>query len=116
MVSEDWVYNNIFNMSADQVKKERSHVVEDIKRKFRHDQIEAEGNDPEINFDNQATSVDISEGEETLKHAPTLDYASSMNSELSMKDCPKATCDEPLCRPSFWVPERKFCIYCNYRG
>jgi hypothetical protein len=46
MVSEDWVYTNIFNMSSDQVKKERAHVIEDIKLKFRHDQIEAEGNDP----------------------------------------------------------------------
>jgi hypothetical protein len=46
MVSEDWVYGNIFNMSTDQVKKERERVIEDIKRKFRHDQIEAEGNDP----------------------------------------------------------------------
>jgi len=46
MVSEDWVYSNIFNMSSEQVKRERAHVIEDIKLKFRHDQIEAEGNDP----------------------------------------------------------------------
>jgi hypothetical protein len=46
MVSEDWVYENIFNMSTDQAKKERAHVIEDIKLKFRHEQIEAEGNDP----------------------------------------------------------------------
>jgi hypothetical protein len=46
MVSEDWVYENIFNMSTDQAKRERAHIIEDIKLKFRHDQIEAEGNDP----------------------------------------------------------------------
>ena len=46
MVSENWVYDNVFNMSKDQVDNERSSIIEDIKRKFRHEQIEAEGNDP----------------------------------------------------------------------
>ena len=72
--------------------------------------------DTEMNFDNQSTAIDTSEEEEILTHEPTLDYGSSVNSELTMKDCPNAKCDEPLCRPSFWVPERKFCIYCSYRG
>jgi hypothetical protein len=29
---------------------------------------------------------------------------------------PNPSCREPLCGPSFWVPERKLCIYCGHRG
>ena len=47
MVSEDWIYKNVFNMNDEEVKVERAKVVEDIKQKFRKSQIEMEGNDPQ---------------------------------------------------------------------
>jgi len=47
MVSEDWIYKNVFNMNDEEVKVERVKVVEDIKQKFRKSQIEMEGNDPQ---------------------------------------------------------------------
>ena len=25
-------------------------------------------------------------------------------------------CSEGVCQPSFWVMERKLCLYCGYRG
>ena len=25
-------------------------------------------------------------------------------------------CEETVCRPEFWVPENKLCLYCLYRG
>ena len=25
-------------------------------------------------------------------------------------------CEEIVCRPEFWVPENKLCLYCGYRG
>ena len=62
MVSEDWVYENIFNMSTDQAKRERAHIIEDIKLKFRHDQIEAEGNDPAKSGESQGTPSDLAMG------------------------------------------------------
>src|SRR5210317_1912330 len=46
MVSQDWVYKNIFNMSEDEWKEEQFKVINDLKLGFRHDQIESEGNDP----------------------------------------------------------------------
>ena len=70
----------------------------------------------EMNFDIQSTVVDEKDGDALLEHAPPMGFEGNMNSELSMKDCPNMKCDEPLCRPSFWVPARNFCIYCNYRG
>ena len=47
---------------------------------------------------------------------PIFDFSRSINSELSEKDCPKADCDVSECQPYFWVPERKLCIYCGFRG
>ena len=51
-----------------------------------------------------------------LTNEPDLTYSSTINSELTMTDCPKPNCDEEFCRPSFWVPQNKLCIYCGYRG
>jgi hypothetical protein len=47
MVSEDWIYKNVFNMNEEEVKEEKHNVIEDIKQKFRKSQIEMEGNDPQ---------------------------------------------------------------------
>ena len=46
MVSQEWVYKNIFNMSEDEWKEEQFKVINDLKLGFRHEQIESEGNDP----------------------------------------------------------------------
>ena len=40
----------------------------------------------------------------------------NLNADLNMSDCPNPNCTDDLCRPSFWVPENKLCLYCNYRG
>ena len=32
------------------------------------------------------------------------------------KDPVNPDCEESVCRPEFWVPENKLCIYCGYRG
>jgi hypothetical protein len=45
-----------------------------------------------------------------------MDYNSSMNQGLTMADCPNPSCEEIICKPEFWVPERKLCIYCGHRG
>ena len=70
----------------------------------------------EMNFDIQSTVIDEQDGDELLTHSPPLNYSGGMNSDLTMADCPNLKCDEAECRPSFWVPERRFCIFCNYRG
>ena len=46
MMSEDWVYKNIFNMSDQEIEKERANVIEDVKQAFRKTKIEDEGEDP----------------------------------------------------------------------
>ena len=46
LVPSDWIYDNIYQFSEDQYDEYRDLIREDKKRKFRLDQIEAEGNDP----------------------------------------------------------------------
>ena len=46
LLPTDWVYDNLFHFSEDQYDEYRDLMVEDKKRKFRLNQIENEGNDP----------------------------------------------------------------------
>ena len=46
LVPSDWIYHNIYHFSEDQYDEYRALTREDAKRKFRLDQIAAEGNDP----------------------------------------------------------------------
>ena len=46
LVPSDWIYDNVYQFSEDQFDEYRDLTREDAKRKFRMDQIEAEGNDP----------------------------------------------------------------------
>ena len=46
LVSSDWVYENIFNLSPDQYNKEKELSLDDAMHNFRLSQIENEGNDP----------------------------------------------------------------------
>jgi hypothetical protein len=46
LLPSDWIYDKIFQFSADQYDEYRDLVIEDKKRVFRLGQIENEGNDP----------------------------------------------------------------------
>jgi hypothetical protein len=46
MLSKDWIYQNVFQMSKDEIDNEKAKVINDLKDKFRHNSIEQEGNDP----------------------------------------------------------------------
>jgi hypothetical protein len=48
LVSDRYIYEYIFNMSEDQWLQERNDVIEDLKLRFRQNQIEQEGNDPAV--------------------------------------------------------------------
>jgi hypothetical protein len=59
MVSQEWMYKNIFNMSDDEWKAEQLKVINDLKLQFRHDQITNEGNDPVITGESFGTPHDL---------------------------------------------------------
>ena len=46
LLPTDWIYDNIFRFSETEYDEYRDLIREDAKRKFRFNQIEAEGNDP----------------------------------------------------------------------
>jgi hypothetical protein len=48
LVSDKFIYEFIFNMSEDQWLQQRTDVIEDLKLRFRQNQIEQEGNDPAV--------------------------------------------------------------------
>jgi hypothetical protein len=46
LLSADWVYENVFKMSEDEIKIEKDRVIEDVKRTYRIMQIEQGQSDP----------------------------------------------------------------------
>ena len=54
-----WVYDNIFNFSDKQKVEIENQIIEDQKQKFRHSQIEMEGNDPMSSGESIGTPSDM---------------------------------------------------------
>ena len=59
MLSQEWMYTNIFNMSEDEWKMEQYKVINDLKLGFRHEQIQNEGNDPAKTGESFGTPHDL---------------------------------------------------------
>ena len=64
MLSADWVYQNVFNMSKDAIDEERVKLINDLKDRFRYNAIEQEGNDPA----EQKEPTDVEQELEELKN------------------------------------------------
>ena len=58
----EWVYDNIFNFSDEQKVDIENQIIEDQKQKFRHSQIEMEGNDPQASGESVGTPSDMQTG------------------------------------------------------
>ena len=58
----------------------------------------------------------------SLTNSASSDYTKSVASGLSpvnptmTPQKPNPICEEPFCSPSFWVTERKLCLFCGHRG
>jgi hypothetical protein len=63
MLSKDWIYSNIFELSEDEKDDERGKIINDLKDAFRYNQIEMEGNDPAM----QTEPTDVENELEELK-------------------------------------------------
>ena len=59
LLPSEWVYDNVFNFSKDEKDIIRNQVIEDQKTKFRHEQIEQEGNDPAQSGESVGTPSDM---------------------------------------------------------
>ena len=59
LLSDKYIYENIFGFSEDEWKGMRNAIIEDVKHKFRLSQITDEGNDPAISGRTYGTAHDI---------------------------------------------------------
>ncbi len=59
LLSNDWIYKNVLNLSQDEIERQRQKVLDDVKTLFRHTQIENEGNDPMITNQTFGTPHDL---------------------------------------------------------
>jgi hypothetical protein len=59
LVSDKYIYEFIFNMSEEQWLAERVNVIEDLKLRFRQNQLEQEGNDPAVTGVSYGTPHDL---------------------------------------------------------
>ena len=59
IISNEWMYENILNMSKEQWEREQVGVVKDLQQAFRHSQIEQEGNDPAKSHQSFGTPHDL---------------------------------------------------------
>jgi len=59
LVSDKYIYEYIFNMSEDQWLQERVNIIEDLKLRFRQNQLEQEGNDPAVTGVSYGTPHDL---------------------------------------------------------
>ena len=59
LLSDEWLYKNIFNMSTSEFGQEQLNVINNLKLKFRRTQIENEGNDPVATGQSFGTPHDI---------------------------------------------------------
>jgi hypothetical protein len=59
MVSNQWIYENIYNMSKEEYELQQKNIIADLKQNFRYQQIETEGNDPAITGQSFGTAHDI---------------------------------------------------------
>lgn len=73
LFSEKYIYERIFDMSEDEWKAERDLVFEDLKNRFRREQISTEGNDPKITGKSFGTPHDLA----------SMQMASSVDGEVA---------------------------------
>ena len=59
LFSEQYIYENIFNMSTNEWTAEKEQVINDLKNDFRKEQIKSEGNDPKKTNQSFGTPHDI---------------------------------------------------------
>jgi hypothetical protein len=55
----EWIYNNVFNFSDKEKVEIENQIIDDQKQKFRHSQIEMEGNDPMASGESIGTPSDM---------------------------------------------------------
>ena len=67
MISKEWAYKNIFNMSTDEIDYQKTQMINDLKDRFRYRSIEDEGNDPAMESEPTDVEDELEEIKSSLK-------------------------------------------------
>lgn len=59
LLSRKYIYENILNLSPQEWENEEDQIITDLHKRFRHQQIEEEGNDPKTSGKSYGTGHDI---------------------------------------------------------
>ncbi len=84
LISEEWVYKNIFEMTDEEISNERTAIESDVRRKAELKRIETQISQPPVSMDNQA---DITEPQAETEPEPESTEPESSEDEL--KDAEK---------------------------
>jgi hypothetical protein len=69
MLSNEWIYQNVFRISDDQINDERVRLINDLKDRFRYESIEREGNDPAVETEKTDIEQEIEEIKNEIKNS-----------------------------------------------
>jgi len=68
MISKEWAYENIFNMSKDEIDNQKINMINDLKDRFRYRSIEDEGSDPAMQTEETDVEGELEELKNELKN------------------------------------------------
>jgi hypothetical protein len=68
MISKEWAYKNIFNMSDDEIAEQKTNIINDLKDKFRYSSIENDGTDPALEAEPTDVENELDELKSELKN------------------------------------------------
>ena len=68
MISKEWAYENIFNMSKDEIDNQKVNMINDLKDRYRYRSIEDEGEDPAIESEETDVEGELEELKNELKN------------------------------------------------
>jgi len=68
MISKEWAYKNIFNMSDDEIAEQKTNIINDLKDRFRYSSIESDGTDPALEAEPTDVENELDELKSELKN------------------------------------------------
>jgi hypothetical protein len=82
LISEEWVYKNIFEMTDEEISNERTAIESDIRRKAELKRIETQISQPPVSVDNQADIAEPQAETEPEQQSSEEDELQSAEKEL----------------------------------
>jgi hypothetical protein len=93
LLSEDWAYKNIFEMTEEEIQNERMNIESDVRRQAEMKRVEMQISQPPLDAGNQSTEEPLIGGEEESE--PLEEPDETEESEDSEESAESSEGDEP---------------------